>query len=208
MIRFIGNHTGPRQLELPPNIPDVDSAGSYWTRYSRPSTSNTYGSSRCALDTERMPCGPRNRSSSSMRASMRRSLSSLTSDRMWRPATPGCEGVGDGAEQILVAPQLVGEGGVQFREAGQGPGTDHGGRAHRQEADERTDLQALAGPVGEAEHVVEEAVLVVPDLVGVIADRVDRCGDPEEPLDELQHEIVVGRSRGRRASSTTRACSG
>ena len=27
-----GNHTGPRQFELPPNIPVVDSAGSYCTR--------------------------------------------------------------------------------------------------------------------------------------------------------------------------------
>ncbi len=26
--KFIGNHTGPRQLELPPNMPVCDSAGS------------------------------------------------------------------------------------------------------------------------------------------------------------------------------------
>ncbi len=92
MSTLTGNHTGPRQLELPPNIPDVDSAGSYCTRYAVPSTSNSYGCSRCHLESERMPCGPRKRSSSSMRVRMRRSLSSLTSDRMWRPCMPGLSG--------------------------------------------------------------------------------------------------------------------
>jgi len=33
---LIGNQTGPRQLELPPNMPVVDSAGSYCTWYSAP----------------------------------------------------------------------------------------------------------------------------------------------------------------------------
>jgi hypothetical protein len=37
--RLIGNHTGPRQFEFPPNIPVVDSAGSYCTWYSVPFTS-------------------------------------------------------------------------------------------------------------------------------------------------------------------------
>jgi hypothetical protein len=32
------DQTGPRQLELPPNMPVVDSAGSYWTEYSPPAT--------------------------------------------------------------------------------------------------------------------------------------------------------------------------
>ena len=36
--RLTGNQTGPRQLELPPNMPVVDSAGSYWTEYSPPAT--------------------------------------------------------------------------------------------------------------------------------------------------------------------------
>ena len=41
--RLIGNQTGPRQFELPPNIPLVDSAGSYCTWCSAPSTSKMYG---------------------------------------------------------------------------------------------------------------------------------------------------------------------
>ena len=51
-------------------------------------------------------------------------------------------------------------------------GADHGRRAQRQQSDHRTDLQPLARPVGQAQDVVEEAVLVVPHLVGVVADGV------------------------------------
>ena len=37
MIRALtGIQIGPRQFELPPNIPVLDSAGRYWTRYSWP----------------------------------------------------------------------------------------------------------------------------------------------------------------------------
>ena len=41
MSVFIGNQIGPRQLELPPNMPLSDSAGKYSTRYSCPPTWNT-----------------------------------------------------------------------------------------------------------------------------------------------------------------------
>ena len=69
------------------------------------------------------------------------------------------------------------------------PFDDRGG-AEGQEPDERAHLEALARAVGQAEDVVEEAVLVVPHLVGVVADRVDGGRDPEEVLDELQHEVL------------------
>ena len=40
-----GIQIGPRQLELPPNMPLSDSAGRYDTRYSWPPTWKTYGCS-------------------------------------------------------------------------------------------------------------------------------------------------------------------
>ena len=38
MSTLTGTQTGPRQLELPPNMPVSDSAGKYPTRYSWPFT--------------------------------------------------------------------------------------------------------------------------------------------------------------------------
>jgi hypothetical protein len=43
---LIGSQIGPRQLELPPNMRVVDSAGSYATRYSCPPIVKEYGSAR------------------------------------------------------------------------------------------------------------------------------------------------------------------
>ena len=140
-----------------------------------------------------MPCGPRKRSSSSMRVRMRRSLSSLTSDRMWRPCLPGLSG---SAMRAMRSPLRRKWSSTAGRSDGNLPRTlrlEHGRRAQGEQADERADLQALPGAVGEAEDVVEEAVLLVPHLVGVVADRIHRGGDPEEPHEELHDEVLVGR---------------
>ena len=86
---------------------------------------------------------------------------------------------------------------------------EHRARAQRQEADDRPDLQALGPPVGEAEHVVEEPVLLVPQLVVVVADPVHGGGDEHEVLGELDghvlvHRVVLRRARGRCRASTAR----
>ena len=139
---------------------------------------------------------------------MRRSLSSLTSDRMWRPASPGLEWIGDAADQVAVAPRNAADARRQRGNATSTSGSktvvaQRGSRP----TSERT-LQSLPGAVRQAQDVVEEAVLLVPHLVGVIADGVHRGSDPEEPLEELQHEVLVGRGRARRAPTPAPACSG
>ena len=91
-----------------------------------------------------MPCGPRKRSSSSIRARIRRSLSSLTSDSRRRPSTPGTRRVGDVGEQVVVAVEVA--RGCCAASAGKRSSTsavDHGRRAQRQQADERAHLDPL-----------------------------------------------------------------
>src|SRR5688572_11500276 len=58
--KFTGIHTGPRQLELPPNSPLVDSAGSYPTAKSLLPSDTVNGLSRCERDSVRSPYGDRN----------------------------------------------------------------------------------------------------------------------------------------------------
>ena len=72
----------------------------------------------------------------------------------------------------------------------QRPRQDRGG-AQRQEADDRPHLQPLGLPVRAAEHVVEEPVLLVPQLVVVVADAVHRRGDEHEVLGELEDHVLV-----------------
>ena len=56
------------------------------------------------------------------------------------------------------------------------------GGAQGQQAHHRPDLQALGTAVGQPEHVVEEAVLLIPHP-RVLAQMRHRRGDPEEVLD-------------------------
>ena len=65
--------------------------------------------------------------------------------------------------------------------------------AERQQTDHRADLQALRRAVGQAQQVVEEAVLLVPHLVVVLAHAVHGGGDPEEVLEELAGDLLVDR---------------
>src|SRR5271169_1247477 len=75
MIRpLTGIQMGPRQLELPPNMPVSDSAGKYPTPYAWPPAWKTYGCSAWNLDRARMPNSLRNSFSSSILASTRRSF--------------------------------------------------------------------------------------------------------------------------------------
>ena len=85
---------------------------------------------------------------------------------------------------------------------------DHRRCAERQQADQRPHLQTHRPAVGQPQHVVEEAVLLVPHLVAMLAATVHRVGDPHEVLDELEGDLLVdrvllGQDRGR-----SPACSG
>ena len=63
-------------------------------------------------------------------------------------------------------------------------------RAQRQQPDHRAHLEPLRAAVGQAQHVVEEAVLLVPHP-DVVAAVHHRGGDPQEVLDELQRHVDV-----------------
>ena len=65
--------------------------------------------------------------------------------------------------------------------------------AQRQEPDHRPHLEPCRDAVRQAQHVVEEPVLLVPQLVLVVADPVHRRGDEQEVLGELEHHVLVER---------------
>ena len=70
---------------------------------------------------------------------------------------------------------------------------EHRGRAERQQAHQRPHLQPHGLAVRQPQQVVEEAVLLVPHLVVMLADAVHRVGDPHEVLDELEGDLLVHR---------------
>ena len=72
-------------------------------------------------------------------------------------------------------------------------GLDHRRGAERQQADQRAHLEAHRLAVGQPQHVVEEAVLLVPHLVAVPAAAVHGVGDPHEMLDELEGHLLIDR---------------
>ena len=209
MIRmFTGIHTAPRQLELPPNMPVFDSAGRYLTVNVSPPTSTVKGCSRCQRESERTPCGLRKRSSSSMRVSTRRSLSSVSGESMRRLFTPGlpmgwmlavsCGRLSTNAwMRCNDLWHLLQHVRLEDR---------HGGQ--RQQPDHRAHLDALRSAVRQHQQVVEEAVLLVPQLVLVVADAVHRPGDPQEVLHELERRTLRRCGRTLPARWRWRACSG
>ena len=152
-----------------------------------------YGWSWCHLDTDLIPCGPRNRSSSSICARIRRSLSSLTRASRRRPSTPGTVGSAVPPSRSSLRAKysrscsLTRGNRVQHLR-----GQDCGG-AQREQPDQGSHLDPPAGAVGHPEHVVEEPVLLVPHLVGVVAQRVHGGGDLEPVLHELDDEVLVRR---------------
>ena len=194
MSTFTGNHTGPRQFELPPNIPVVDSAGSYCTLNSGPPRRTRTGGRGASATASECRAG---RGSAPRRASVRGSAAACSRRRATADgarSTPGTRGSAMVPSRSLLRSRNVWIVALRLREAVEHRPLDHGRGAHRQQADERTHLQPLTGAVGHRrKHVVEEALLLVPHLVGVVADRVDRGRDPEESLEELDDVGFVGR---------------
>ena len=112
--------------------------------------------------------GSRNSFSSSILARMRRSCSALTSDedpRSASPKYPGPVGV-DGAEQLGHPAATAPRSGAMARAAGPRCACSMTVAAHSgQQPHHRAHLEPRGAAVGEAQHVVEEAVLLVPHPV-------------------------------------------
>ena len=140
-----------------------------------------------------MPCGPRKRSSSSMRVRIRRNFVFVDQGQNVPTIDTGTERIGDVAQQVGVAPQIMRNRGLQIREPVDDLRLHDGGCAQRQQADDRANLQPRAGAVGQPQDVVEETVLLVPHLVGPISHRVDGGRNPEEALQEIEDEVLVRR---------------
>ena len=67
-------------------------------------------------------------------------------------------------------------------------------RAQRQQPDERADLEPRRELSGDAQHVVEEAVLWVPQRIGAVTRlAVHGGGDRDDVLVELDRHLLVGR---------------
>ena len=105
----------------------------------------------------------------------------------------GLERIRDVGEQVPVPLDELQDLSGQPRGAFDDALLDDGRGAQRQQADQGPHLEPSRAPVGQPKHVVEEPVFFVPQLVGVLADRVDGRRDPEEVLDELEHELLVAR---------------
>ena len=85
-------------------------------------------------------------------------------------------------EVLREPPDPLDQRGMEVRELG----VEHGGRAQRQQPDERAHLERDRGAVGGPHDVVEEAVLLAPERAAVDRDR-----DPLEVRDELQRHVAV-----------------
>src|SRR5271169_679659 len=59
---------------------------------------------------------------------------------------------------------------------------EHSGCAERQQTDDRAYLEPLRAAVGQAQHVAEKSVLLVPQIVLTIAHPAERRADPHEML--------------------------
>ncbi len=81
----------------------------------------------------------------------------------------------------------------QLRMASGSVRLEHRRRAQRQQPHQRPHLQTHRLAVGEPQQIVEEAVLLVPHLVVMLAATVHRIGDPHEMLDELEGDLLVDR---------------
>src|SRR4030095_8533530 len=135
-----------------------------------------------------MPYGLRNSFSSNMTRSTRRSrVSSRTAPRR-RPPWPVLSGSwmkGPQPFALLEEPYHLGG---EVRLPLEISAVEDGDRAQGQQPDHRAHLEAFGPAVGQPEHVVEEAVLLVPHP-GPLAGAHEGVGDPEEVLDELQRHI-------------------
>ena len=66
-------------------------------------------------------------------------------------------------------------------------------RRERNQSDERADPDRLVGAVRPAEDVIEEPVLLVPEVEAFLADVVHGIGDVDEVLPEFARHVFVGR---------------
>jgi hypothetical protein len=154
-----GIHTGPRQFELPPNIPVLDSAGRYWTESSWPPVWKTNGLSEVVAregadavgaeelllvedvgqDALELHLGERGEEAAS----------GMTDEPVHGRGHVGDHGRVPLLEERDHLHQLrVADGHVLL---------EHRARAQRQEPDHRADLEPERLAVRQAEHVVEEA---------------------------------------------------
>ena len=78
----------------------------------------------------------------------------------------------------------------------------------RKQTHDRAHLETRRGAIGKSQHVVEEAVLVVPHLVVAIADPVHGAGDEERVLEEFLDELLVHAARAARARRRCAASAG
>ena len=155
-----------------------------------------------------MPYGLRNSFSSSILASTRRSLVSSRMEARRRPAQPGFLGSWMVVEQFGARSRGTSETAPPSSGyfASSSPSNTVAAHSGRSPTIDRT-LSRWDLAVGQAQHVVEEAVLLVPHP-GVPAQVGHRRGDPQEVLGELQRHVLRSRDRSSPARRRFPSCSG
>ena len=68
---------------------------------------------------------------------------------------------------------------------------EDGRRAQGEQSDHGAHLQPLGAPVRQPQHIIEEAVVLIPHA-GVFARVAHRRGDPQEMLGELDRQVLIG----------------
>ena len=166
-----------------------------------------YGSSRWRAEIARMPCGPRNSSSSSITFRIWRSCVVVTSASIRRPVAVRRRARGRGPARRRRSARRS-RARVRPGRAGRDRSASNTVAAHSGSSptSERT-FSGIDVAVRHPHHVVEEAVLLVPQR-RVGAGRVERDRDPREVPDELQRDVVVGRVLARRARPRSAASTG
>ena len=158
-----------------------------------------------------MPYGDRNSRSSSMTVSTRRSRSPSTIASSRRSPSPGVRMQATFAGQVgPVLDEPVHAAAERRRACPSASGSSVCDGEQRDQADQRADPQRDAAVVRRVQHVVEEAVLLVPEVVpfaAVLTAAAHRVRDVEEVLPELARDVLVGGVRDARARWRWPACS-
>jgi hypothetical protein len=197
----VGNQIGPRQLELPPLI--FTSA--------RPARS-----APCRAEAERMlvwtstGCGCRRRQELGLVPDALSSFSSWcdrrsTARRALAVARLGVARLADEVGPVADEPVHVGDEHRHRLELGL---VEHVDRVERNQADQRADAELVELAARVAQDVVEEAVLLVPELVAAAAHPLHRAADVDEVLEELRRHRLVDLVGLRRARWRCASCAG